>query len=235
MNTWLTDSVQLIAGQWLTSLYNGHGVLGANVPSTGVDGPPFGYGDLELPADAAAEMRWMILRWPTAGVLTVLEDSSFQFNATGIAAGRYFFDVEGFRDARSRGTKRVYLLVGPQPTLLEQIHTELNPLSSGLAWYSVNEAQASTTEDPYPFIIVQRVGNDPNVSMQGASELQNTRIQIDIHSRSILEADSLKRTVEATMRDWTLQNVPLTSIDLFDEAARVHRIVLDYSIWSIDL
>lgn len=211
----------------------GLGVLGSDVSSTGPDGPPFGYADLQLPANANAEVRWLVLRWPAAGVLTVREDSSFIFDATDIPAGRYFFDVEGFLDGVSRGTKRVYLLVGPQPTLIEQLHTELNTLAAGSSWYSVNEAQASTIEDPYPFIVVQRVGSDPNPTMDGASELQNTRIQIDIHARTILQADALKRQVEDAMALWTLQNVPLSSLDLFDEAARVHRVILDYSIWSI--
>jgi hypothetical protein len=211
----------------------GLGVLGSEVPSTGVDGPPFGYADLELPADATAEVRWLVLRWPAAGVLTVRENSSFVFDATGIPAGRYFFDVEGYRDGVLRGTKRVYLLAGPQPTLIEQLHTELNTLAAGSSWYSVNEAQASSTEDPYPFIVVQRVGGDPNATMDGISELQNTRIQIDIHARTILQADTIRRQVEDAMAVWTLQNVPLSSLDLFDEAARVHRVVLDYSIWSI--
>lgn len=210
----------------------GLGVLGSEVPGSGLDGPGFGYVDLDLPADSAAEVRWLILRWPAAGVLTPKETSQFTFS--GAPPGRYFFDVEGFRDGATRNVKRVYLLIGPQPTLLEQIHTTLNPLAAGKAWYSVNEAQASSTEDPYPFIVVQRVGSEPNVGMNGPSELQNTRIQIDIHALSILQADALKRSVEATMRVWTLQNVPLSSVDLFDEAARVHRIVLDYSIWSID-
>lgn len=225
------DSRPWIPGSCLIGDF-GLGVLGSEVPASGVDGAGFGYEDLDLPADLTAEVRWLILRWPAAGVLTTKETSQFTF--TGAPPGRYFFDVEGYRDGARQGVKRVYLLIGPQPTLLEQIHTTLNPLAAGRAWYSVNEAQAATNEDPYPFIVVQRVGSDPNVSMQGPSELQNTRIQIDIHSRSILVADALKRSVEATMREWTLPNVPLSSIDLYDEAAQVHRIVMDFSIWSID-
>lgn len=224
------DSRPWIAGACLIG-DSGLGVLGSEVPAGGVDGAGFGYADLDLPADNAAEVRWLILRWPAQGILTPKETSQFTFS--GAPPGRYFFDAEAFRDGASQGVKRVYLLVGPQPTLLEQINTELSPLATGKAWYSVNEAQAATNEDPYPFITVQRVGSDPIVTMQGPSELQNTRIQIDIHARSILEADALKRQVEATMAAWTLQNVPLSSVDLFDEVARVHRIVLDYSIWFV--
>jgi hypothetical protein len=231
--TWRTDSAQLIAGRWITSLYDGHGVQGSVVLALadGAQGPPFGRADLESPADDTAEVRWQILRWPAAGTLTPQENSSFVFS--GAPPGRYFFDVEGFRNGASRGTKRVILLIGPQLTLIEQLHSELNTLASGSSWYSVNDAQASSNEDPYPFIVVQRVGNEPNNTMDGMSELQNTRIQIDIHARTILQADDIRRQVEEAMEVWTLQNVPLSSLDLFDEAARVHRVVLDYSVWSV--
>lgn len=224
------DSQPWIAGACLVGDY-GLGVLGSEVPASGVDGGGFGYPDLELPADANAEVRWLILRWPSAGTLTPQENSQFSF--TGAPDGAYFFDVEGFRDGLSIGVKRVHLLVGPQYTLLQLIHTELNPLATGKAWYSVNEAQAASGEDPYPFIVVQRVGSDPNVSLQGASNLQNTRLSIEIHARTILEADALKRSVEAAMAEWTVTNVPLSSLDIFEEAVGVHRIVMDYSIWSI--
>lgn len=224
------DSRPWIAGACLIGDF-GLGVLGSEVPSSGADGAGFGYADLDLPADNTAEVRWLILRWPSAGVLEPKETSQFTFS--GAPPGRYFFDVEAFRDGASQGVKRVYLLVGPQPTLLEQINTELTGLVAGNAWYSVNEAQAATNEDPYPFITVQRVGSDPLVTLQGMSELQNTRIQIDIHARTILEADAIRRQVESTMAAWTLQNVPLSSLDLFDEAAQVHRIVMDFSVWSV--
>lgn len=231
MNTWLTDRLQLLADQWLTSAYNGHGILGADVPSTGVDGPPAGYADLELPADAAAEVRWAIRRWPTAGTLTFREESSFFF--TGAPPGRYYFDLECFRDSRSYGVKRVFLLVGPQPTLIEQLVTAVAVLATKGTWYSVSEAELSSTDgDRFPFLTVQRVANAPNVGLGGASDLQNTRVQIDIHARHMSEIVSLQQQVQQIMDVWSLQNVPLSQLDLFEEATRTYRCVMDYSIWS---
>lgn len=229
---WLTDRNQMNAGQWLTSRYNGLGALGSQIPSTGVDGPPFGYGDLTLPADLTAEVRWVILRWPTAGTLTVDEDSSFTF--TGAPLGRYFFDVEGFKDGRSQGTKRVFLLSGAQPTLIEQLHTAVAPLATGGAWYATNEADIASIGDRFPFITVQRVASTPNVSLGGPSDLQNTRVQIDIHARTQAEIVALQADVQQIMNEWSLQNVPLSQLDLYEETTRTFRCVMDYSIWSVN-
>ena len=196
--TWLTDRNQMNAGQWLTSRFNGLGAPGSVIPATGVDGPPFGYGDLTLPDDLTAEVRWAILRWPTAGTLTVDEDSSFTF--TGAPAGRYFFDVEGFKDGRSTGAKRVFLLTGAQPTLIEQLHTAVAPRATGGAWYSTNEADVNSTGDRFPFITVQRVVSTPNVGLGGPSDLQNTRVQIDIHARTMAEIAALQLQVQDVMK-----------------------------------
>lgn len=224
--TWLTDSAQLIAGTWLTSLYSGHGVLGADVPDTGIDGfAGFGYADLD-PSDAAKEVRWVIVRWPVAGLLEVREDSSFRFS--GAPAGRYFFDAEAFLEGRSVGIKRVLLLVGPQPSLIEQLQTELSPLATGQAHYMVNMRDAKA----YPFITVSRVASSANAGLTGPSDLQNVRIQVDIHARTIAEAHAVQRVVEAAMAEWTVQNVPITSLDLFEEATQTFRVSLDYSVWT---
>ena len=81
------------------------GILGSLIPETG-----FGFPDLDLPGDATAEVRWVIVRWPSAGTLEVLEDSSWYFHDA--PDGRYFFDAECFKSGRSYGVKRVILLIG---------------------------------------------------------------------------------------------------------------------------
>lgn len=80
MSAWLCDSAELISGAWLSSAYAGHGILGVNVPSTGIDGPPYLYPALNLPADNGVEVRGLITRWPTNGVLTPGEDGVFTYD-----------------------------------------------------------------------------------------------------------------------------------------------------------
>lgn len=84
--TWLCDTTELVPTGWLSSLYPGHGVRGADVPSTGTDGPSALYPCLSLPADADVEVRGFITRRPTMGTLDVAEDGSFVY----VGASDYF-------------------------------------------------------------------------------------------------------------------------------------------------
>jgi len=228
--TWLTDDLPLNGSGWLASLYNGHGVLGADVPPSTPGDLSFGSDDVTLPQDAGVQFRWRILRLPTAGTLTLSENSRYSF--AGAPHGRYFFDVEVFRNARSYGVRRIMLLLGPQLSLVEQLHTTLAPLALGGAWYATNESGASAADNPYPFITVQRVGAAPNVGLGGPSDLQNTRVQIDIHARTIAECVAIELRVQQMMDAWSVTNVPISRLDLYEDATRTHRVVLDYSIWS---
>lgn len=82
MSSWLCGTSELIPGAWLTSRYEGHGVLGANVPAAGLDGPSYLYPALSLPADNGVEVRGLITRWPTNGTLTPGEDGVFTYVGT---------------------------------------------------------------------------------------------------------------------------------------------------------
>lgn len=93
--SWISDSTELVSG-WLSSRYDGHGVLGQNVPSTGGSGPAILFHVLSLPADNNSEFRLVLLSLPSAGVLTLNEDSSFSFTAA--PDGQYQFDVQPYKD-----------------------------------------------------------------------------------------------------------------------------------------
>ena len=59
------DNTALIAGACVVSAYPGHGVRGADVPSTGEHGPALLYAGLSLPAEADDEFRALILTLPS--------------------------------------------------------------------------------------------------------------------------------------------------------------------------
>lgn len=77
-----SDSTQLIAGAVLSSAYAGLGVLGANVPSSGADGPSALYPCLSLPADNAVEFMGQVTREPVNGTMARNEDWSFTYTGT---------------------------------------------------------------------------------------------------------------------------------------------------------
>lgn len=105
------DSSSLIAGKTVVSLYAGHGIPASQIPSTGTSGPGYLFNDIATQgAVSTDEMRGEILTWPTAGTLTVNEDSSFSF--TGAPSGSYSFTYRGYRNGVSYGDFTVNLIIG---------------------------------------------------------------------------------------------------------------------------
>lgn len=75
--TWLSDTTPLVADGWLSSAYAGHGIRGADVPSSGANGPAILYPGLVLPDEADDQFRALILTRPaTLPGLVIFEDSS---------------------------------------------------------------------------------------------------------------------------------------------------------------
>lgn len=103
------DSASLIAGA-LVCGNRGLGVLGADVPSSGDNGPGYLFNDLSLPADANREVRGLIVAPPAAGTFLAYEDSSFEFY--GAPDGVYSFTYRLFVDGSDLGTADVELRVG---------------------------------------------------------------------------------------------------------------------------
>lgn len=69
--------------------FRGLGIKGSLIPSSGDAGPALAYPFIDPVADADAEFQVQVLTWPSAGVLSVNEDSSFTF--TGAPDGSYSF------------------------------------------------------------------------------------------------------------------------------------------------
>jgi hypothetical protein len=98
----------------------------------------------------------------------------------------------------------------------------------GGAWNAVN------TEEPptFPFIVFQRIVSTTNSTLQGPSDMQSTRIQIDVLDRQYGAAAALAKQVALDLLAAFPQCVPLSSFDVYEGAIKAHRISADYSIWS---
>ena len=81
--TWLVSSNrQSFTGNpgWLVSAYAGGGIRGADVPSTGTNGPSIFFNDVTLPAENNDEFAWRIVSGPSnGGTFIPYEDGSFYF------------------------------------------------------------------------------------------------------------------------------------------------------------
>lgn len=108
--SWLSDSTELVSGGWLSSAYEGHGVRGDQVPSTGVHGAAPLYQHVVLPGDAAAEFRWVPSTTPGAGTFVLNEDSSCTL--TGAPDGVYALNGQWFKDGVLGGTSTNSITIG---------------------------------------------------------------------------------------------------------------------------
>jgi len=114
-------------------------------------------------------------------------------------------------------------------TLIEDIQSLLTPLApAGGVWYSIN-----TTEPPvYPYIVWQRIASSDNATMQGPSNLQNTRIQIDVFSLRISEANALREALDAAFTSASITNIPLSTSENYEDMIRGFRLMREYSVWA---
>ena len=108
--SWLSDSTELVSGGWLSSAYEGHGVRGDQVPSTGAHGPALLYQHVVLPGDAAAEFRWVPSTAPGSGTFVLNEDSSATL--TGAPDGSYPLNGQWFKDGVLGGTSNNTIVIG---------------------------------------------------------------------------------------------------------------------------
>lgn len=115
------------------------------------------------------------------------------------------------------------------PTIHEDIQAVLESVApAGGVWYGENTGQAVT----FPFITWMFVVATENVALEGPSDLQNYRIQVDVLSTNAAQCLALHRQARAAMIAPPLSAVPLQAQDLPEDAIRVYRKSQDFSIWA---
>lgn len=117
------------------------------------------------------------------------------------------------------------------PTLLEQIQTVLDPTVAGGSFYAVNTLELNENT-VYPFVTFLFVSSNTNNTLDGATGLQNTRVQIDVHATDPATLETGARAVLAAMAAGPFQNVQLTSQDGYEDEVRTYRRTIDFSVWS---
>lgn len=148
------DSASLISGKTVVSLFAGHGIQSQNIPSTGTSGAGYLYNDIAAQGAAPTdEMRGEILAWPSAGTLTINEDSSFSF--TGAPNGSYSFNYRGYRNGVTYGDYTVTLVIGGGASIAYDIGAiDFNvsasssaPAVSAAASYDIGEVSFSISAE----------------------------------------------------------------------------------------
>ena len=116
-------------------------------------------------------------------------------------------------------------------TLTEQLQSTLSPLAAGGSWYGIN-----TTEPPvYPYIIFNRIVSSTNNTLSGPSNLQNTRVQVDVFSLRQSDASAIELAVEQAMTAATaFGSIQISQQDTYEAEVKAFRCSADFSVWSVN-
>lgn len=113
--------------------------------------------------------------------------------------------------------------------LLQDLQAVLSPLAAGGSHSLINEAQPPVL----PYIVFTRIVSNANNSLDGASDLQNTRVQIDIYANTLAQAEAVNRLLPAAMATGPWDSaVDLSAQDFYEPDTRLNRISRDWSIWA---
>lgn len=115
-------------------------------------------------------------------------------------------------------------------TLSEQIQAALAAIApAGGVWQDACTASPPT----YPYAVWQFVSSTINNSLYGPSDLQQSRVQVDVYSMAVVERRTLSDAVTAAMLGGPWPScVQIDEQSLFEDQTRIYRKILDFSIWS---
>ena len=115
-------------------------------------------------------------------------------------------------------------------TLMQQIAAALEPLAAGGAWPGRNTNEGAV----YPYITFFRVIRPNEMTLDGPTNLQPSRVQVDSFSTRYGDAASVARAVRQRM----LARFVIGSIDEQDfppdPDTDAYRVAIDFNVWSPD-
>lgn len=116
-------------------------------------------------------------------------------------------------------------------TLTEQVQAALNPVTPGGCFYGVNTKELNELT-VYPFLVFIKVVSTVNNTLAGPTDIQNTRIQVDLYNDTIAGIEQYGPLVVAAMAAAFPQSIQLSSDDAYESEVRVFRRVTHFSVWS---
>ncbi len=97
-------------------------------------------------------------------------------------------------------------------------------------------AQIAKQNSALPYIVYQRVISsvENTLTGNGTPPINNTRMQLDVWSQSYASVQAAAAALRAAMLAWGVQNLNLGEQDFYEADKKMHRVMLDYSIWHYD-
>lgn len=116
-------------------------------------------------------------------------------------------------------------------TLMQDLQAVLNPVLAGKAFYAVNTLEMNENT-VFPYLTFLFISSSTNNTLAGATDMQNTRVQVDVYSDSPSGLSAAAAAVLRAMAASAITNVQLTSQDGYEDQVRVFRRSIDFSVWS---
>lgn len=111
-------------------------------------------------------------------------------------------------------------------TIQEQFKTLMAGVASGRV-----HPRGSVDSPLAPYVTYFRVAGVDEIILSGSSGLVNTRMQIDGFATTYAEAQSLAATIKSALKGWEIQSVINGEQDLYEDDTKLHRVLIDVSIW----
>lgn len=115
-------------------------------------------------------------------------------------------------------------------TVTQLAQAALESLSTGGAWPDVCETQPPPSE----YIVFATVVSTANVSLRGSSNLQNTRLQVDVYARTRKRCNEIAATLLPALEAVSGFSavVDVSTQHFFEAETRHRRHSQDFSIWA---
>lgn len=83
-----------------------------------------------------------------------------------------------------------------------------------------------------PYVVWQRLVSPVNNTLDGPSNLQNTRVQVDVYASRFADLESIEAAVLAAMQSAPVSAIQLSSQDFYEQETKLYRTSIDFSCWS---
>lgn len=114
------------------------------------------------------------------------------------------------------------------------MQTDFVALVTALVGGRVYPAGTASTVTPYlTYFRVASIEQSTLDANGGTGNMYETRLQIDVWATSYASAQATAAAVKAALKGWAKQNVVLSEDDGFEADTKLHRVMLDVSVWHL--
>jgi len=114
------------------------------------------------------------------------------------------------------------------------MQTDFFTLVSGTVGGRVYPAGTASIVTPYvTYFRVSAIEQPTMDSNGGTGNLYNTRMQIDVWATTYSAAQSTAAAVKSALKGWSNQNIVLSEDDGYETETKLHRVIMDLSIWHL--